>query len=947
MPTPNHKRTFILFPSSSAPWSDELFTTNRPVDLADFDSFATQKLVDGFRVGFNSAAGYQQDSPSSPKVYKFGFDENLREKKFQGVPVPRGAMYRRGQRGFGFAVGYFPQAVGVAAFRRVTLDEINNRATSLQASPRPMNEPPLGTPDNSSYTQVQSVTEKYKTKQDFFVSPPVGINASDVNSHIPDAPDYWKLQGSWNQTCNRFFDNKTYYDLSFTMDWPYRRSEFDEEYAAHVHEPFVDIKPSYNFYIREYENGLREYDEANSGASFPSFMLPNVYMFVSELDEGYLDRGATNQGSTFYKHITLDGRIPTTFQDIIDPATGKKTGEQDEGQHFQKFGSVINTCCWGSPTAPEYFSTSYLAGEFDEYKNIIFSHDNLNLLEDLQGKETLFPMSTTVEFATEGPTIFSDLLHDAKLTAVLTKWLIEATKDPMFEDWAQYSFPEERSASTQETSPLRDTGPGSAPLQLTSSYQSPEVYDLASFMNGVLYGGDSTTVSDELQSILDPNWDGTFLGTYREEIQAATEPQYALFLQLMMYVFQASIDGFVQENKRDFTDLLQNKQAYSETVLYCIEKTALSETTLAPTNDTQKIWFPNSSQHQIIKYVDTQVKYNTPYEYVVKAYQIVLGNKYTYQQNLSASRAGANIHGGENDENLWKKLCLFNEPCLKIIGMPIYNSRWDNPRGIMIDDTRPVPPDVQIIPFQGIDDKILIWLNGTVGDFMALPQKILSDDYPPGTDFNIPIRFKSDDPSTSFEIFRINERPTSYNDFSGVTPVVVGGANVPARSYTDTSIRPNRKYYYTFRTTDVHGKTSNPTVVYECELVKTDGFVHLEMTTIDMGDFVDLTVVKPFKKFLQIKPAYSQTILETDKLRQYAETLNAAAPPTVNMNQIDLLGDEIRFANPGDAVWNTGQGSSKQYKIRLHSKKSGRKIDFNIDFTYNSRIHNLLDSGES
>jgi hypothetical protein len=605
---------------------------------------------------------------------------------------------------------------------------------------------------------------------------------------------------------------------------------------------------------------------------------------------------------------------------------------------------------------------------FNEYQNIIFPRDNLNSLEDLEGREVLFPMNVKVEFATDVRTTFADYLRDAKLTSALIKWIITKDPDPYFQDWAQYAFPADLGS-------LPPSGPGSPiaegasefpeAISLQDEYQNPAVYDFGSFVDGVLYlhsaNTPTGTLTDEWQSILETNWNGMFLGELTSEVAAASTSQYALFVQLMMYVFKDNVQEFVNQNKRDFKNLLRNdvsndyprSGSYSETLLYCLEKTALTSSVngLTPTNDTQKVWFPNSSDIDIIKYVDTQVKYNTPYQYVINAYQLVIGNKYEYKINELSKRPNwpdSLNFGGSDIINLWQELCLFIEPCLKLVKIPIYDSKFDNPGGIIVLDSHPVPPDVHIIPWRSVDDKILIWLNGNVGDFEDYPQKILPGDWT-GYDLNKKIRFKSDDPSTKFEIFKLDYRPRNYGDFANGKRIELGGDGVPAKSYTDTEIKPNKKYYYTFRTTDVHNHSSNPSAIYECELVKTDEFVHLEVRIIDLNEFVDMEIVKPFKKFVQIKPAYSQTILDMDAITEYAG--NLLAPPAGSLelteDQIRGLGNTIRFEDPGQSLWDTGTGRSRKYKIRLHSKKSGRKIDFNIDFTFDTDILSSLGEDES
>ena len=49
----------------------------------------------------------------------------------------------------------------------------------------------------------------------------------------------------------------------------------------------------------------------------------------------------------------------------------------------------------------------------------------------------------------------------------------------------------------------------------------------------------------------------------------------------------------------------------------------------------QNVWIPNSNTVDIVEYVDTQVKYNTGYTYLVTAYELSVGTEYFYSQMAS------------------------------------------------------------------------------------------------------------------------------------------------------------------------------------------------------------------------------------------------------------------------------------------------------------------------
>jgi hypothetical protein len=76
---------------------------------------------------------------------------------------------------------------------------------------------------------------------------------------------------------------------------------------------------------------------------------------------------------------------------------------------------------------------------------------------------------------------------------------------------------------------------------------------------------------------------------------------------------------------------------YNETLFYRILKTAVDDDGNPIAGHAQNIWIiqPNEPEgdgnFNIMKYIDTQVKYGQAYEYQVFAYQIVVGSKYNFQ----------------------------------------------------------------------------------------------------------------------------------------------------------------------------------------------------------------------------------------------------------------------------------------------------------------------------
>ena len=153
------------------------------------------------------------------------------------------------------------------------------------------------------------------------------------------------------------------------------------------------------------------------------------------------------------------------------------------------------------------------------------------------------------------------------------------------------------------------------------------------------------------------------------------------------------------------------------------------------------------------------------------------------------------------------------------------------------------------------------------------------------------VEFGSDDPVDTYQIFRTQERPKSYEDFELYDQVT--------QDVYEEQILPNSKYYYTFRAIDTHDHVSNPTPVYEVELIDEKGAVKPIIRLIDMEPPTNKTIIKDCQKYIYLKPTLKQLYFSSD--------------PTV---------DSI-FSEPNQ---------KKKYKMRLTSKGSGKKIDINFSF---------------
>tara|TARA_R100000008_G_C3576889_1_gene165831 strand:- start:480 stop:1832 length:1353 start_codon:yes stop_codon:yes gene_type:complete len=260
-------------------------------------------------------------------------------------------------------------------------------------------------------------------------------------------------------------------------------------------------------------------------------------------------------------------------------------------------------------------------------------------------------------------------------------------------------------------------------------------------------------------------------------------------------------------------------------------------------------------------------------------------------------------------------------------------------------DKPPVPPNVEVVPYVGVNNKILFLLNSNVGEYSARPVAILdadnsaiADQYvaQTGNPINpeqvpieianpsstLKIEYRSDDPITQYQAFRIESKPEGYPDFNTISnpwKVVTGDITVDKKSsaaFLIDDIEPNTKYYYCFRAIDVHNNFSNPTHVYEVEMVDNDGQVFLILNTIFFNQQQEI-VRKGARRYIYIEPSMRNLQIPDSALPVPESAITDNPNPGAPIFQA---------IDSGQSCWN------KTFKVRLTSKKSGKKIDLNILF---------------
>ena len=423
-------------------------------------------------------------------------------------------------------------------------------------------------------------------------------------------------------------------------------------------------------------------------------------------------------------------------------------------------------------------------------------------------------------------------------------------------------------------------------------------------------------------------------------------------------------DTMKPQSLEDFLNSALEDEKYHETLAYRIQKIGGPPTGDSRTENTlQNFWFFNTAD--AIDYIDTQVKYDTDYTYKIFSYVAIQGFKYKLSDVL-VTREIANQPAQEADRpderclefydpftdettpNLFEPdstissnslataaqtktdrrylsdLNLSVEPSLKIVEVPIQEKTFriiDNP-----------PNDLIAMPMQPKDQSqtIMFFLSydtfspDTVVYPTTLTQRDVDnkDNYLEANDLLAEdhIQYESVSRPVAFEVYRLEEKPSSYQDFENnlrksINLVVLEQERAKLDATFAERVRANKKYYYTFRVVNENGVAGEFTPIFESELIDDGGYIYADFRQLVEEELVEDKISQPllsFKKLFNVVPNIQHLILNS----QDVDFTDSA------FNQVEAFD----LGTADDKIW------GKTFKIRLTSNKTGKKIDLNIKF---------------
>ena len=288
----------------------------------------------------------------------------------------------------------------------------------------------------------------------------------------------------------------------------------------------------------------------------------------------------------------------------------------------------------------------------------------------------------------------------------------------------------------------------------------------------------------------------------------------------------------------------------------------------------------------------------------------------------------------------WADFNIKIEPTIKIFEVLL-----DNKALTVLDNP---PPKLDVVPYQVKDQ------SQAVGFFIKLenpPVKITkkrSSLYPTPTNATETVNYSKYLSSqnmldtdklaygtisrpTIVEVYRLSSKPESMSDFNGnlitTKSLIIDKDSEKNDKDNRTYISPvcfyeeriasGHKFYYAFRFLNENNVPSPWSSVTEAELIDDGGYKYTNFSNIlesELGQGIQYDdPFTQFKKLLMIRPAIPQI------------DMNSA---NIDYNDIALNQFEnVKIASTlSDSLW------EKTYKVRLTSKKTGKKIDLNVSY---------------
>ncbi|MAF42905.1 MAG: hypothetical protein CMI54_01875 [Parcubacteria group bacterium] len=722
--------------------------------------------------------------------------------------------------------------------------------------------------------------------------------------------------------------------------------------------PIAIIEPEFNYSLLEYEKVL-----VTAGAPnvLVTDLIPNMYILMLTADNLAVNERALlgevdSINGTLHRYITLGGQIPLI--DSFLQTSFRKSGNLTLQKYYDiwtRTAKRINTILSpagdfrqqlvpsaemaGLRQTPEEIRSD-LRRLADKFKNILIPAANVKLINQFSNFDESYPMNIGIQFPMDLNKRYANIFVNSKMCSLLLGDVIKDSRPKNFFSYVRAGRTGQRGgplAGLLDWTFGRSAGIGGV------RYKTFDVLDW--WRTGEANGQQGRRSSEE--SLLESD-NIVLLGSNDpHDFYSSQEMGSVFYRSLLDARVKSGLRKTIKRYLRSYKDIFDQKLAHSETVFYRIEKILNGEVV-------KNIYVPNVEGVDMFKYIDTEVLYGRdPNIAIAAAVQAMIpsaaafglreptptGNKYHYNiyagQMIIGSNYGRALLSRPGQATAWMGTSQFEEtisflgttvvrPSVKIVQIPVYMHRDEYPDGTSVLDAPPTPPEVNFVPYRGVDNEILIMMEAPIGEaLLERPFSSIDQSEPIDIQSREPhiYRFNNDDLIQSWWAYRTTHKPSSYSEIVKRETIhktmytnIPGNPSVNSVSFKDT-ITPNRKYYYTFMIQDIHGNRSFPSQIYEVEMVNNAGAIYPLINIVDLVPPKIGEPSKSFKKYIKISPSISQKLVN----KEDSGLIFGPDEESTAKGKLIALGPYGK-----ETVW------GKDFKIRFISKKTGRKFDANF-----------------
>ena len=698
------------------------------------------------------------------------------------------------------------------------------------------------------------------------------------------------------------------YQISISKTVPTGEGNFRETInVSGVTEEAIDNLAELLENSREYEYFLGDmntnitFEESLAIGMDPTSDLSGVKFEYNFRDEKYEE---------LLENITNHNFIPSMYNLLDDEYIA---GDDPNGEAFRE--NKLKGITYGNLI----FNFSGPDVDRSSLTNQIFTSENNDFLRRNDGVKNLFPMYCQVDMPYQSDTTIAAAIHQSELGPCLTR------------DFYEFSI---GSTGTQPSTIISRGYQYSYTFYDATGARRSEDANVGAYTVDLL-----NWVNNDA-----PGWvdgiplteDCSFIGSETESSSGSEELSNRFALAARISTLKEQINNLLIANRESrfagifgLDGMKAGRACHSEVVMYKVEKylgqgldNKLQTFIFSNTEDLVKELTGSESEKRV-SFVDTQVKYDQIYTYSVSVVLGVIANKYRYSDiEVDGSTLSAQVN---------------YKPFIRLVEMPYFQVS-----GRILSDP-PLAPEVGFVPFKGRPELLMFNLSTNLGSQDLVPITLNSEEREDVAQITLNQRrndglvtFETDDHNRGYNVYRLNTRPMSYQDFERnllTTVSTVGDGTLSIKEAGSANIvikhTTNRKYYYMFRSVDVHGLLSNPSEVYEIELYEDSGVGYPLIRGFQFDDENPKTSSKSARKLIQIIPRITQAVFNESA----SDVQNTDGTTTVLGKTNLSLGveDESLFATTSGYGVKTG----KKFKIRLISKSTGKKVDINVDFNTN------------